>query len=298
MLMPIALLCCIIFAERVTSVATAAAEPANMRRIGAQWTHFYNRDEYGDSWWNRGDQYNDDQSQEIYKGNLRQEDDINTSVLATSDERQPPAAATGDACESGTYQPSATNCSVFQACTQGTFTEVTCPSDMWFDPRHKDNVLCNYPEVVCAADNSVCDCAAKYPPLPPDLLIEPEVKCLADNRFHFAASRVECSRYFVCFNEHVHRLECRAGFQYNPRTEACDYPEIVNCQLIDPDCPPKGVHFLAHAERTDAFYMCVQGYKTLQTCAFYHVWHAASDSCKRQDDAEVKMHYDNAIGYY
>lgn len=135
-------------------------------------------------------------------------------------------------CTSGTYLPSAKDCSTFLACQQGELTEVQCPTDMWFDPRHQENVLCNHPQVVCAADSSVCECMTQYPPLPPDPLIEPGVTCLVDNRFHFTASQLECSRYFVCLNDIVKRLECRPGLQYNPETELCDYPELVNCQVL------------------------------------------------------------------
>lgn len=246
------------------------------------------------------------------------------AVEGTPDEQTVTTA--GQSCVTGSYHPSSSNCSAFHVCRRGRLTEVACPSDMWFDPRHKDDVLCNYPEVVCAADNSVCDCAEKYPPLPPDPLVESAVTCLADQRFHFTASQVECGRYFVCFNEHVRRLECREGLQFNPETERCDYPEIVNCQvsvrrrvdtrtgirqyigfnqlqIIDPDCPREGISFLPHADQDDAFYFCVHGYKTLQTCPFYHVWNAETNACRpRQEtaeaDAEPKHKYNFHNGYY
>lgn len=138
---------------------------------------------------------------------------------------------TEEKCQHGVNKPSSTNCSTFLVCNEGVETEGFCPPDFWYDPNHKGDMLCNHPEIVCATDNSVCDCAAQYPLLAPDPLIEQDVTCLADNRFHFSSSRVDCGRYFVCFNGNVRRMECKSGFQFDPKTESCDYPELVNCKV-------------------------------------------------------------------
>lgn len=135
-------------------------------------------------------------------------------------------------CRNGVNRPSSTNCSTFLVCNEGVETEGFCPPDFWYDPNHKGDMLCNHPEIVCAADQSVCDCASQYPVLAPDPLIEQDVTCMADNRFHFTSSRVDCGRYFVCFNGNVRRMECKAGFQFDPKTELCDYPEMVNCKVF------------------------------------------------------------------
>lgn len=135
-------------------------------------------------------------------------------------------------CRSGVFIPNGLNCSTFLACDHGRLTEANCPPNMWFDPNFHGDTLCNYPEVVCAANNSVCNCAVEYPPLEPDPLIEIGVQCLKDNRFHLSGSNVDCGRYFICYNENVFRMECRPGFHYNHQTEMCDYPELVNCKVI------------------------------------------------------------------
>lgn len=134
-------------------------------------------------------------------------------------------------CTDGSYVANSENCSTFFACENGGLKEARCPPHMWFDPNYKGNTLCNHPEVICAADNGVCDCAQKYPPLKPDPLMEPSITCLMDNRFHLRTSNVECGRYFVCFNEKVFRMECRPGFHFNPKAGMCDYPELVNCRV-------------------------------------------------------------------
>lgn len=150
---------------------------------------------------------------------------------ATSERPTVEGVVVAEQCVNGTYAAVATNCSTFVACNGSNRTEGYCPPGMWFDPNHEADMLCNYPEVVCAADNTVCQCATEYPPLAADPLIEADVTCLKDNRFHLNGSRVDCGRYFVCFNGHVQRMECKQGFHYDPKAQRCDYPEIVNCKV-------------------------------------------------------------------
>lgn len=127
------------------------------------------------------------------------------------------------------FLPNTKNCSLFYDCTNKEGS--SCPHGMWFDPNYIGDTFCQFPEVICAADNDICDCAEKYPPLPPDPLIENSVSCLKDNRFHLFSSKVDCGRYFICHNEMKYRMECRQGLHYNSKTEMCDYPEVVNCRV-------------------------------------------------------------------
>lgn len=177
------------------------------------------------------DDDNDDEGTETdIKLEMYSDSDDKPIVIVDGEEipaDQPPSKQ----CVNGLYVPSASNCSSFLVCDNDQLKEVNCPPYMWFDPNYKGDTLCNYPEVVCASDNSICNCASEYPPLEPDPLIESSVSCLADNRFHFSGSNVDCGRYFICFNENVRRMECRTGFQYNANTEMCDYPELVNCRV-------------------------------------------------------------------
>jgi len=189
-----------------------------------------------------------------------------------------------DICDgSKTFVSNFRNCSLFYDCNSKKGS--SCPHGMWFDPNYIDDILCQYPEVICAADNNICDCAEQYPPPPPDPLIENSVACLKDNRFHLIQSQVSCGRYFICHNEMKYRMECRQGLHYNEKTEMCDYPEVVNCRIPDPDCPAEGIKFLPDTTRCEVFYFCVHGFKTKQVCPFYHIWDIRSNSCRRQDEA-------------
>lgn len=140
-----------------------------------------------------------------------------------------------DACDASVkpYSPNKENCQQFYDCTNKESS--SCPNGMWFDPNYIGDTLCQYPQVICAADNNICDCAEKYPPPPPDELMEDFVSCLKDNRFHLFPSQVSCGRYFICHNEMKHRMECRQGLHYNAKTKMCDYPEDANCRVSNID---------------------------------------------------------------
>lgn len=50
-------------------------------------------------------------------------------------------------------------------------------------------------------------------------------------------------------------------------------------QIVDPDCPVDGFGFLPHASNEESFFLCVHGYKSLQTCPSYHIWNTTIDAC-------------------
>lgn len=153
---------------------------------------------------------------------------VATTSFTTTSSLPSPNVCAG---HSSGYIPHKTNCSLFYSCQNNNAIDGSCPQSMWFDPNHNGVALCNFPEVVCAADNTVCNCAVEYPPPPPDLLIESWVTCLKDNQFHFMASKIDCGRYFICYNERVSRMECRDGFQFNEKIKQCDYSHNVNCKV-------------------------------------------------------------------
>lgn len=193
-------------------------------------------DLWGDSWTQNWGENEDTIYNEVTKnivdvisGEEESSTATHQSTLRPTQSATPP---TTNICTGKTgYIPHETNCSLFYSCQNSYPIDGSCPQSMWFDPNHNGVALCNFPEVVCASDNRVCKCAVEYPPLPPDPLIESWVSCLRDNRFHFMASKVDCGRYFVCYNERVSRLECKDGLQFNDETQQCDDSHKVKCKV-------------------------------------------------------------------
>lgn len=200
-------------------------------------------DLWGENWggnWEENDNSNNDEAPKDISDVISGEEESSTASrppiitqpstlrpTQSATTTKPPNICTG---KNG-YVPHETNCSLFYSCQNNNPVDGSCPQYMWFDPNHNGVALCNFPEVVCASDSTVCKCAVEYPPLPPDPLVEPWVTCLRDNRFHFMASKVDCGRYFVCYNERVSRLECKDGLQFNDETQQCDDSHKVKCKV-------------------------------------------------------------------
>lgn len=114
-----------------------------------------------------------------------------------------------------------------------------CPPGMWFDPYHSDDeVLCVFPEVLCATDHtdaySYCNCSATFAAhagsdADQDALIESSTECIVDNQLHLYESKRDCERYFACYNEKVFRMQCKPGMHFNVRKGYCDTPEATDC---------------------------------------------------------------------
>lgn len=144
------------------------------------------------------------------------------------------------------------NCNRFYACGEDSGQRRRldpvagmCPPGMWFDPNHSDSeVLCVFPEVLCATNHTdayqYCNCSANYEAnavaqieydLARDPLIESSPICIVDNQLHLYASKRDCERYFVCYNERIFRMQCKPGMHFNAQRGYCDALEEANCEV-------------------------------------------------------------------
>lgn len=186
---------------------------------------------------NPEEDFHQEQEEEVYQYHDADDEEQQLHLESVTDAVTEDVGVDGDLenhfpdelCESKIFIPNTNNCSLFYDCTNKEGS--SCPHGMWFDPNYIDDTFCQFPEVICAADNNICDCAEQYPPLPPDPLIEKSVSCMKDNRFHLFSSKVNCGRYFICHNDMKYRMECKQGLHFNEKTEMCDYPEVVNCRV-------------------------------------------------------------------
>lgn len=123
-----------------------------------------------------------------------------------------------------------------------------CPSGLWFDPYHTDNnkVMCILPEVLCATDHTeayrYCNCSNIVPSfamqanelaadIEMDPLIETSIICIVDNELHLYASKRDCERYFVCYNQKVFRMQCKPGMHFNAVHGYCDTQYEAKCEV-------------------------------------------------------------------
>lgn len=152
---------------------------------------------------------------------------------------------------SNRYVANRQNCNRFFVCGDGDRNEPLmgmCPPGLWFDPNHTDDkeVLCVYPEVLCATDHTdayrYCNCTQHVPSfamqanelaadVEMDPLIETSTVCVVDNELHLYASKRDCERYFACYNQKVFRLQCKPGMHFNAVNGYCDTRYEARCEV-------------------------------------------------------------------
>lgn len=181
-------------------------------------------------------------------------DELSNEYSYDSDEFDSEEKAFRRICTSneGSYIANRDNCNRFYVCEQEDERYVDplvgmCPPGMWFDPNHSDSeVLCVFPEVLCATDHTAayryCNCTDMHPLAATqvngiggeeleDPMIETSPECIVDNQLHFYPSTADCGRYFICYNEKVFRMQCKPGFHFNVDMGYCDTAEEAGCKV-------------------------------------------------------------------
>ncbi|KAH8307478.1 hypothetical protein KR044_013051, partial [Drosophila immigrans] len=103
------------------------------------------------------------------------------------------------------------------------------------------------------------------------------------NDLLFLPSKTSCDKYFLCANGKPTNYTCAEGLLFSTKCNCCDYPSKSDCKItalnrnivpysrsplrkVDSLCPARGVHFLAHKQRRDAFNYCVNGHGITLDC--------------------------------
>ncbi|XP_037032764.1 peritrophin-1 [Bradysia coprophila] len=167
-------------------------------------------------------------------------------------------------------------CEWFFYCHNGQPLEAFCPGTFWFN---EDSGICeDQKNVYCTLNDPV-----PPPVIVPEDLDEP-VTCPAmdTSSITFIASRIDCSRFYICYHGVPIRQQCIKEMHWNAATNRCDYPDNAKCLIVQPlpICPMKGQVFFPHPEMCDYFYYCQNGYLTVQQCPFYYHWDTVTQSCR------------------
>ncbi|KAH8239754.1 hypothetical protein KR032_007552, partial [Drosophila birchii] len=120
-------------------------------------------------------------------------------------------------CEEGDQKANPANCAGFLQCVNGNYVAMNCPATEFFNTTLKRCVVDE--DGVClpkTCDPQCCDL--------PDNTMWPVDK--------------NCSAFFQCANGKYVQHRCPNNLQFNNKTEACDYPENVDCN--DGSAPPSG----------------------------------------------------------
>ncbi|KAM8708283.1 hypothetical protein ACLKA7_015280 [Drosophila subpalustris] len=99
----------------------------------------------------------------------------------------------------------------------------------------------------------------------------------------YLPSKSSCSKFFLCAKGVPMNRTCANGLHFSTKCNCCDYPDKSQCQIpalnrniqpysrsplrrVDSVCPIRGVHFLAHKQRRDAYNYCIDGHGVTLDC--------------------------------
>uniref|UniRef100_A0A336LZJ8 CSON009196 protein n=1 Tax=Culicoides sonorensis TaxID=179676 RepID=A0A336LZJ8_CULSO len=135
-----------------------------------------------------------------------------------------------------------------------------------------------------------------FPISPGPEIPEPGVQCppLSDteNKPVFLASKINCSKYYLCYLGLPVALECQENTHFNRFENNCDDPFYAHCQAANwtdpnpfPECPRRGRVNLPRVNNCEYFVSCNEGVGSLQKCPFYHGWDLRTQSCQLRNVA-------------
>lgn len=116
-------------------------------------------------------------------------------------------------------------CEYFLYCRNNQAIEGFCPVGMWFN---FDSGVCDKPKNVhCQINHSNSD------PMQDTDEQDETIKCPSKDsgNLYFVASKVNCSRYFICYHGRAIRQQCMNNLHWNMAEKKCDYPKTANCKV-------------------------------------------------------------------
>lgn len=178
--------------------------------------------------------------------------------------------------------PHECSCTKYYECKDGEQIVRKCPKGQHFDNRLKQ---CR------PADEAGCIFRPKIPPS------EAVVKCSKnDTGVVRIADESDCGKYYECAAGEMILRKCHADHSFNPQLGVCDFPQNIPCDVSrccspeafkvplatpkpidedrvnvlpseeDPDCPAEGTTKLPFPTDCTLYYVCNNGWKTMQSC--------------------------------
>ncbi|XP_058057861.1 multiple epidermal growth factor-like domains protein 6 [Anopheles bellator] len=118
------------------------------------------------------------------------------------------------------------DCSRFYKCSSGNACEHVCPTGLHFNAAE---LACDWPSRACCNPALPCN---------PDDEIEtdciPHANCPASASQAVLLPHYDCSKFYKCSGQFACPMDCPPGLHFNPRLDACDWPEQACC---DPSVP-------------------------------------------------------------
>ncbi|XP_055935150.1 chondroitin proteoglycan 2-like isoform X2 [Argiope bruennichi] len=130
-------------------------------------------------------------------------------------------------------RPHETDCRKFYTCNNGITLVHVCQHGLHFNAELQ---ACDYPE------NAGCEKGVTKLPKGKEGNEIPKNQCPLgqDGKPVLIPHETDCRKFYSCNQGYPHLLTCQSGLHFNPKLQACDYPENVGCETDVPNEEPKG----------------------------------------------------------
>lgn len=88
-----------------------------------------------------------------------------------------------------------------------------------------------------------------------------------------------CRRFYQCDHGKQHKMQCRKGLRFNPKTQMCDFEDNVDCN--EGDCPEGTKH--PHDCSCHKYYECKNQEKVLKECKNGRFFDPKKEKCVKPD---------------
>uniref|UniRef100_A0A182SXB3 Chitin-binding type-2 domain-containing protein n=1 Tax=Anopheles maculatus TaxID=74869 RepID=A0A182SXB3_9DIPT len=133
-----------------------------------------------------------------------------------------------------------TDCTKFYKCNAGNACEQLCPVGLHYNSREQS---CDWPNLACCDPSIECGIAE-----PPPSNCVPNANCPASSKETILLPHNNCAMFYKCSGPFACPMDCPPQLHFNPKQNACDWPERACCDPTVPcdpcipgvTCPPTG----------------------------------------------------------
>ncbi|GIY90136.1 hypothetical protein CDAR_581411 [Caerostris darwini] len=190
-----------------------------------------------------------------------------------------------------------TDCRKFYTCNGGILILQVCQNGLHFNAQLQK---CDWPE------NAGCET---------NVAVKPKGKsgkevlndiCSQEDDGSLKPHETDCGKFYVCNGGQPQILKCQSGLHFNPKRQACDYPENVGCEKsflkklssgtgdlndfaeICASVLADKISYFPHPENCSMYYMCDSGILSLRQCPNDLHFNAARQLCDWPHEAQCE----------
>uniref|UniRef100_A0A8W7P7E8 Chitin-binding type-2 domain-containing protein n=1 Tax=Anopheles coluzzii TaxID=1518534 RepID=A0A8W7P7E8_ANOCL len=143
------------------------------------------------------------------------------------------------------------DCTKFYKCSGGNACEQLCPIGLHYNAREQS---CDWPNRACCDPSIECG----LPDVPANDCV-PNPNCPASSKDTILLPHVNCAKFYKCSGPFACPMDCPPLLHFNPKQNACDWPERACCDPTVPCDPCIPGPILLPASVCTKFYKCQSG---------------------------------------